>query len=324
MKERYGEHIYFSELPGRSDVVCFKEFAYYVLKEKKKKSEETKENIIIAAGKIIKSEIREMLMSNETNPTTQDIRNIDEGIKLIPESLQLLLRFLIPNKIKQVAIGQCITQAARFRSVICPVPFGIGVQLEKTMGSKWLINHLCKLRFSISSDEILRYKHSAISESIEQDEDVGVTESVSFCQWAADNVDHNTITLTGKGTFHGMGIVSMSEKSRSASSELIKRLKNRLKNIDFTQHHNITIHQFHSTSEKRLAKIYLKPILNLRKPLVLLAELSYDFLWHSSRFLNETATPNWSGFMQDLTRMHEPKPKASITFIPIIDLNPNN
>ena len=27
LKERYGEHIYFSELPGRSDVVCFKEFA---------------------------------------------------------------------------------------------------------------------------------------------------------------------------------------------------------------------------------------------------------------------------------------------------------
>ena len=29
-------------------------------------------------------------------------------------------------------------------------------------------------------------------------------------QFVADNVDHNTDTLDGKGTFHGMGIIACS------------------------------------------------------------------------------------------------------------------
>ena len=31
-----------------------------------------------------------------------------------------------------------------------------------------------------------------------------------FAQWVADNVDHNTTTLDGKNTFHGMGIIGAS------------------------------------------------------------------------------------------------------------------
>jgi hypothetical protein len=33
---------------------------------------------------------------------------------------------------------------------------------------------------------------------------------MSFTQWSADNVDHNVATLDDLGTFHGMGIISMS------------------------------------------------------------------------------------------------------------------
>ena len=29
----------------------------------------------------------------------------------------------------------------------------------------------------------------------------------ALSQWVADNVDHDINTLTGKGTFHGMGII---------------------------------------------------------------------------------------------------------------------
>jgi hypothetical protein len=32
----------------------------------------------------------------------------------------------------------------------------------------------------------------------------------NFTQWAPDNVDHNVATLGGFGTFHGMGMISMS------------------------------------------------------------------------------------------------------------------
>ena len=96
---------------------------------------------------------------------------------------------------KQLDIGQCITQCSRPRSIVCPVVFGLGVQLEKSFGSKWLVNHLHRLGYSISYDEVVRYKQSAINCTPSTPE----IENGSFRQWVADNVDHNLVTLTGKG-----------------------------------------------------------------------------------------------------------------------------
>ena len=54
---------------------------------------------------------------------------------------------------------------------------------------------------------MVRYKESVIEHAednlLEQQEDQG------FVQWVADNKDHNIIMLTGKGTFHGMGLISI-------------------------------------------------------------------------------------------------------------------
>ena len=33
-------------------------------------------------------------------------------------------------------------------------------------------------------------------------------EDKAFVQWVADNIDRNQVTLTGNGTFHGMGVIS--------------------------------------------------------------------------------------------------------------------
>ena len=48
-----------------------------------------------------------------------------------------------------------------------------------------------------------------------------------FKQWVADNVDHNTATLTGKGTLHGVGIIC-AEKKQAGLFGKVPRLKNRL------------------------------------------------------------------------------------------------
>ena len=69
LKERYNDHVYFSELSGYADVICFQEVANYIIKEKKKKQDETKAEIIMAAAKIIKAEVRELTKSNEVYPT---------------------------------------------------------------------------------------------------------------------------------------------------------------------------------------------------------------------------------------------------------------
>ena len=43
--------------------------ANYIIKQKKKKQDETKADIIMAAAKIIKAEVRELTKSNEVYPT---------------------------------------------------------------------------------------------------------------------------------------------------------------------------------------------------------------------------------------------------------------
>ena len=58
LKENYGDCLTFSKSCGMADILCFKEFANYVLQEKRKEEvEETKESIVKAAAKIVKSEI---------------------------------------------------------------------------------------------------------------------------------------------------------------------------------------------------------------------------------------------------------------------------
>ena len=59
LKERYNDHVYFSELSGQADIICFREMANYIIK-KKKKQDETKADITKAAAKIIRAEIKEL------------------------------------------------------------------------------------------------------------------------------------------------------------------------------------------------------------------------------------------------------------------------
>ena len=102
--------------------------------------------------------------------------------------------------------------------MIAPIPFGIGVQLDISFGTKWFVDHLAKFGFSISSDEDKRLKQSAVSVNSTLEDHI-----TYFLQWVAANVDHNIRTLTGKGTFHGIGIIAIS--SPKLKYDAIKRLK---------------------------------------------------------------------------------------------------
>ena len=56
------DHLHFTELPGRADVVCFKDLASYILYELKNKPQ-TKEEILKSAAHLIKADIRELQQS---------------------------------------------------------------------------------------------------------------------------------------------------------------------------------------------------------------------------------------------------------------------
>ena len=53
LEEKYKNYNYFSEMPGRENVITFRQMANLIVSELKKKESQTKEDIIIAAAKII-------------------------------------------------------------------------------------------------------------------------------------------------------------------------------------------------------------------------------------------------------------------------------
>ena len=55
---------------------------------------------------------------------------------------------------------------------------------------------------------------------------------VAFVQYSVDNVDHNTCTIDGKRTFHGMGIIPMATHKNDITlirNRAIKRLTSQKK-----------------------------------------------------------------------------------------------
>ena len=186
-----------------------------------KKEGSTKQSVLEAVAKIIKGDIRELNIPKTHYPNEQEIVNLKRGKQWVPESLSNFLGQIVHSDFKNMSIGQCIVQAAIPRTLIAPIPFGVGVQVEKSFGSKWLVNHLSKLGFSVTTEEVLRYKQSVIENmDVELSEQIqAVDEESVFVQWVADNVVHSTATLSGKGTFHDMGIVSISSKPLQESHQ---------------------------------------------------------------------------------------------------------
>ena len=131
---------------------------------------------------------------------------------------------------KENSIGHAIVQASRPRSVIAPIMFGIGIEMDHVFGSKWLINEFSHLGFSFSYDEVIKYKQSVIQS--ETPENL-LSEYIpgTFTQWVADNVDHNVATLDDQGSFHGMGIIAISSPEDAVPLKTRARVIPRLPRI---------------------------------------------------------------------------------------------
>ena len=198
----------------------------------------------------------------------------------------------------------------------------MGVSVDKSFGSKWLVNFLYKLGFSISKEEVLKFKQSVAEHS--EDITEGNNEG-TFAQWVGDNVDHNVATLTGKGTFHGMGAIEISNTERKIQTR-IKRLKDRILSSESSVNHSgFPIHYYYSSSPQESNGLVLKPVQKMTAK-NRTGRFLY-FLWHAGWFFssNEIPRPHWSGFMHKATSsVLEVHQKSGIKFLPILDLNPND
>ena len=231
-----------------------------------------------AAAKIIKEEIREMNFSKDFYPSVDEISFSEEGEKWIPESLRMFMKFLVPSRLKQLSLSQCIVQTTRPRTVIAPIPFGVGIDIDKSTGCKQPITHLARLGFPVTPEEVSRYKQSAI-EGMDDDESEQEELSSGYKQWVADNVDHNVATLTGKGTFHGMGIICVDTKP-TGSFRKIPRLKECQPAALFTNNRGVEIVPYQQASQIGIAKFKFNPISQITSSLInsALTMATYDLL----------------------------------------------
>ena len=199
LQERYGNPLLFGEIKGHPNVLCFTDMFSYIVNEKwyeEKRSNVNDEanRIVKTAAKVIREEIRQMPINNDTYPSANEIRNSTTGSNWRLSLLRTLISSLVPDKTKQATIEQCV---------------GLAVECDHVFGSRWLIDELNRLGLCVSYSEVNRFKQSVVSPQNIYDPEVN-KHPETFTQFVADNVDHNLATLDGSGSFHGMGIIAVS------------------------------------------------------------------------------------------------------------------
>ena len=188
--EHYGDSIMFGSVCGRKDVVCFRHMASRIINDKwysdrKQDPRMESERIMETAAKLLRASVRETDYDNETYRLNSVIRDRALAKQWMPPLLQTFLEHLFTDEVKQIAIGHSIVQACRPRSVMSPVLFGVGVSVDHVLGAQWLVKELCSLGFSVSADEVNRYKQSVVQAD---GSDLPPHGPNVFLQWAADNV----------------------------------------------------------------------------------------------------------------------------------------
>ena len=122
LKERYGNQVFFSEFPGKSNVVCFNNNASEVLTDvwyegRKSNAEEESQRINKTAAKLIIMEMRSCNPDSSTYPTNEVIGNMKSNKECMPLLLRTLLESLLNNTLRQASIGQ--SHCFRRTSTVC-------------------------------------------------------------------------------------------------------------------------------------------------------------------------------------------------------------
>lgn len=133
--------MFFADIKGKQNVLCFRNMAKYIVNNiwssnKMESSEEEAMRIVKTAAKIIIAEIAEMVYDVDFYPTDDVVKSMEQGRDFLPVYLLVLMNILLPCPVKQISIGQCIVKAARPRSSLPPIMFGLGIEIDHMFGSK--------------------------------------------------------------------------------------------------------------------------------------------------------------------------------------------
>ncbi|CAG2207340.1 unnamed protein product [Mytilus edulis] len=200
-------------------------------------------------------------------------------------------------------------QASRPRALITPLQLGLGVQVHHNFASRFLVSTLNSLGFCSSYYEVQKFESSAAAvQGVDLPGDI----SNSFVQFVADNVDHNTRTIDGLNTFHGMGIIAGITPG-TKRTQPIPRIAFSTDEIKALAKIEIKYYKPQSDRMAELSYAELKNLNTLDKTFRL--DLLSVIIWPL-----KYPIPMWSGFMQMVQTGDYPG-KSSVSFLPMIDLN---
>ena len=145
-------------------------------------------------------------------------------------------------------------------------------------------------------------------------------------------------TLDGLGTFHGMGMISMTTPCGSGlhtpavesvacgmyGNKPVKRLQRAA--VDTIACAKVVkIHHFSTPNIPPLLNIHFKPVVELHFPYVQPPSINLDLLWKVGWYFcgESEPRPSWSGFMQNVVLAEHHSP-TNIHFLPIIDMHPSD
>ena len=167
---------------------------------------------------------------------------------------------------------------------------GLAFQMHHHFRSKFLICILSAMGFCSSYSEVQMFEENAAS-SIAPDVLDEVLTPDKMVLFAADNVDHNIVTLEGKGAFHGMGMLAAVTPDNEVAHTVLRRKLSDLNTIYKT---NVDIVEYRFARQAP-SSVKCQPLSN---PIDDITH-NIDILWEMS-FRDEQPVPGWQGMMHVL------------------------
>ncbi len=253
---------------------------------------------------------------SDTYPTCAEMALEEAVCDFLPNSLRSFLVDLFTGSdtgMKVASIGQSIVQATRRRVLLAPLQLGLGIQLHRHFGSKFLIDTLHRHGFTCSYKEVSKFERSAaMTEGLQ----IPNISSDNFVHYIADNVYHNMQTIDGHNTFHGMGIMATVTPGTASATSIPRMVK--VTNADIASIGRINIRHFVSAVEGPCQMKYDQLVVyDTEHP------PQIDLLWNISLSI-KPQRPAWSGMMQMVHKEGNHPGKSSMLFLPMLDMAPGD
>jgi len=321
LKEHFGDKVVITTIKNIANVVTFQRTASSIINDfycqpKKDDHEAEKVRIVETAAKLIKSDIKNLEVASKEYPSSDAMSSVEQAMGFITDLLKSFLKPLVTGvdvDLKLASIGQAIMQAVRPKAILAPLQLGLGVQMHHQFASKFLIESVHSHGFCSSYATVQNYERSAAAT---QGIDIPGWTPGSFIQYVADNVDHNTRTLDGTGTFHGMGIIAAITPGTTTTRCVPRKAVSK---EEISSAGRINIHHYKGPSECTTQLLY-KELKDLK---VQDSTSNIDLLFKLSAALLWSPRPAWSGTMQMVCKGTYPG-QSSVSFLPMIDMDPSN